>query len=131
MAVAVERVASIPPFNGLDSDTQGGSQGGSTSGVLTRDTVIRAGSDESAFFVLVEGSLSVAAPNHAVTLSPGDFFGEMGMMGGRRSATVTAETSATALEMSGTHFRELQMELPHVAGLIEEEMAKRQARDQD
>ncbi|MBV9041740.1 MAG: cyclic nucleotide-binding domain-containing protein [Acidimicrobiia bacterium] len=98
---------------------------------MTRDTVIRAGSDGYAFFVLVEGSLSVAAPNHAVTLSPGDFFGAIGIMGGRRSATVTAETSATALEMSGTHFRELQMELPHVAGLIEEEMAKRQARDQD
>ncbi|MBV8385250.1 MAG: cyclic nucleotide-binding domain-containing protein, partial [Acidimicrobiia bacterium] len=69
---------------------------------MTRDTVIRAGSDGYAFFVLVEGSLSVAAPNHAVTLSPGDFFGAIGIMGGRRSATVTAETSATALEMSGT-----------------------------
>ena len=123
-------MAAIPLFSGLDPDTQGRVAHWFEERVYDPgDTVLRAGSDGYAFFVLVDGNLSVDAPNHAVKLGPGDFFGEIGMIGGRRSATVTADTKATALEMFGTHFRELQMELPDVAKLIEDEMTERQARD--
>jgi len=131
MAASVEQVASIPLFRRLDRDTQGRIAGWFEERVYDPgDTVMRAGSDGYAFFVLVDGTLSVAAPNDMVRLGPGDFFGEIGMMGGRRSATVTANTKATALEMFGTHFRELQMQLPDVAKLIEEEMAARKAHDE-
>ena len=131
MGASVEQVASIPLFSGLDGDTQDRVAGWFEERVYDPgDTVMRAGSDGYAFFVLLDGTLSVAAPNHTVTLEPGDFFGEIGMTGGRRSATVTADTRATALEMFGTHFRELQMQLPDVAKLIEGEMAKRKASDQ-
>ena len=132
MAVAVEQLSSIPLFTELDEQA------------LSRvahwfderiyhpgDAVVRAGSAGYAFYVLVSGSLSVLVSDQKVRqLAPGDFFGEISIIGdGRRSATVTADNEATVLEMFGAQFRELQMELPDVAAMIEKAMAERTARD--
>jgi len=134
MTVPVEQVAAVPLFSGLDADTQSRIAGWfDERSYDAGDKVVRAGADGYSFFVLLSGQLSVMAPNDTVrSLEPGDFFGEIGMISGaRRSATITADTEVTALEMFGTHFRELQMELPAVGAMIEEEMATREARDRE
>jgi CRP/FNR family transcriptional regulator len=61
-------------------------------------------------------------------LGPGDFFGEMAMMGdGRRVADVVATSPITLFEMFGTHFRELEMILPEVAARIGATLEERRA----
>ena len=52
-------------------------------------------------------------------LGPGDFFGEMAIMGdGRRVADVVATAPMTLYAMFGTSFREMEAELPEVAAQI-------------
>ena len=79
------------------------------------------------FFVLVDGSAAVTADGHELaTLGPGDFFGEIAILGGgRRSATVTTTSPAKLLVMFGTEFRQLQQAQPGIAARIEAAMQQR------
>jgi len=80
------------------------------------------------FYVLVDGSAVVTAEDEDVaTYGPGDFFGEMAILGdGRRSATVTTTSPATLLVMFGTEFRSLQQSQPAIAAQLEKAMRQRQ-----
>lgn len=80
------------------------------------------------FYVLIEGSAVVTANDVIVaTYSPGDFFGEMALLGdGRRSATVTTTAPTKLLVMFGTEFRQLQASQPAIAVLLEQAMQQRQ-----
>jgi voltage-gated potassium channel len=73
------------------------------------------------FFVLREGTATVTVDGTEVrTLGPGDFFGELALLGdGRRTATVTTASPAQALVLFGTEFRRLQQEYPETAERIE------------
>jgi len=79
------------------------------------------------FFVIADGNAVVSADgDELATLGPGDFFGEVAILGdGRRSATVTTTTPATLLVMFGTEFRRLQEAQPEVAAQLEAAMAER------
>jgi CRP-like cAMP-binding protein len=79
------------------------------------------------FYVLVDGAAVVTLDGEEVaTYSPGDFFGEMAILGkGRRYATVTTTEPSRVLSMFGTEFRRLQQEQPDVAARLEEAMRKR------
>jgi voltage-gated potassium channel len=81
------------------------------------------------FFVLVDGSAAVTVNGDEVgSLSPGDFFGEIAILGdGRRSATVTTTAPSRLLVMFGTEFRRLQQQYPDVASKIEATMDERVA----
>jgi CRP-like cAMP-binding protein len=61
------------------------------------------------------------------TMGPGDFFGEIAILGpqGRRTATVTAVDDVVVWELFGTVFRTLQMESPDVAQALEQAMRTR------
>jgi CRP-like cAMP-binding protein len=80
------------------------------------------------FFVLVEGSAVVTAEDAQVArLGPGDFFGEMAILGnGRRVATVTTTAPAKLLVLFGTEFRRLQQAYPEVAARIAETVRQRE-----
>ncbi len=73
------------------------------------------------FFVLREGTATVSIDGTEVrTLGPGDFFGELALLGdGRRTATVTAASPSQVLVLFGTEFRQLQQEHPQLAARIE------------
>lgn len=73
------------------------------------------------FFVLRDGTATVTVDGTEVrTLGPGDFFGELAILGdGRRTATVTTATPAQVLVLFGTEFRRLQQEYPEIAERIE------------
>jgi CRP/FNR family cyclic AMP-dependent transcriptional regulator len=79
------------------------------------------------FYVLVDGSAAVTAEGEELaTLGPGDFFGEIAILGGgRRSATVTTTSATKLLVMFGTEFRQLQQAQPSIAARIEEAMQQR------
>jgi voltage-gated potassium channel len=54
------------------------------------------------------------------TLGPGDFFGELAILGdGVRTATVTTTSPSRLLVLFGTEFRQLQQEQPDLASRIE------------
>jgi CRP/FNR family transcriptional regulator, cyclic AMP receptor protein len=79
------------------------------------------------FFVVRDGELAVTADGKEVaSLGPGDFFGEMALLGGgRRKATVTTTSPACVLVLFGTDFRLLQENHPGIASQIEAAMLKR------
>ena len=73
------------------------------------------------FFVLRDGTAAVTINGIEVrTLGPGDFFGELAILGdGRRTATVTTASPAQVLVLFGTEFRRLQHEYTETAERIE------------
>ena len=89
------------------------------------------GASGYSFFVLAEGSAVVTAEGKELAeLGPGDYFGEIAMLDGRRrSATVTTTAPAKLLVMFGSEFRQLQETHPQIAGRIEETMRDRLAAD--
>jgi CRP-like cAMP-binding protein len=81
------------------------------------------------FFILTQGNAVVTSDGaDLAALGPGDFFGEIAILGnGRRSATVTTTSPARLFVMFGTEFRQLQQAQPEIASRIEEAMRKRVA----
>jgi CRP/FNR family transcriptional regulator, cyclic AMP receptor protein len=79
------------------------------------------GASGYSFFVLREGAATVSIDGNEVrTLGPGDFFGELALLGdGRRTATVTTNSPARVLVLFGTEFRQLQQDRPEIAARIE------------
>lgn len=82
-----------------------------------------------AFYVLESGKATVTRDGDELrTLEPGDFFGEIAILGGgRRTATVTATEPVVAWVMFGTTFRTLQMARPDVAEALQDAMRQRLA----
>ena len=67
-----------------------------------------------------------ARGNQIRELGPGDYFGEVAILGdGRRSATVTTTTPSQLLVLFGTEFRRLQEDQPEIAARLEAAMADR------
>ena len=85
------------------------------------------GASGYSFFVLLDGSAAVTSAGAEIaTLLPGDFFGEMAILGdGRRSATVTTTSPSRVLTLFGTEFRQLQQAHPQIAERIEAAMRER------
>jgi CRP-like cAMP-binding protein len=88
---------------------------------------IHEGASGYTFFVILEGTVDVDRDGERVeSLGPGDFFGEMAILGsGRRNATVTASTHVELLALFGTVFRTMESDHPQVAELIREKVAER------
>jgi CRP/FNR family transcriptional regulator, cyclic AMP receptor protein len=82
-----------------------------------------------AFYVLHQGTADVFVNGKVVrTLGPGDFFGEISILGdGRQTATVTVTSPATVWTMFGTRFRQLQQQHPEIAVAIEKVASERLA----
>ena len=83
------------------------------------------------FFVIEKGTAEVTHGNeHLADLGPGDFFGEMGVLGHkRRGATVTATSPMEVIVMTEQALRSLNREEPQVAQRLEEAMEERLAAD--
>lgn len=126
----VEDVAGVPIFEALENDqlrelaswfqVQDVSEGA---------TLVGEGAPGYMFFVLANGTAAVTSQGQSVaTLGPGDFFGEMAILGaGRRVATVTSASPARLLVMFGTEFRRLEAEHPEIAARIVEAVETRVA----
>jgi CRP-like cAMP-binding protein len=69
------------------------------------------------FFVIENGTAEVVRDDeHIADLGPGDFFGEMALLGDTvRNADVVTQTAMTALVMTDSAFRSLARRMPDVA----------------
>jgi len=79
------------------------------------------------FFVILNGTALVTADGDSLaTLGPGDFFGEIAILGeGRRTATVTSTSPVRMLVLFGTEFRQLEAAHPQIAAEITAAMQSR------
>jgi CRP-like cAMP-binding protein len=79
------------------------------------------------FFVILDGTAQVTADSVSlVTLGPGDFFGEIAILGaGQRTATVTSTSPVRLLVLFGTEFRQLEAAHPPIAAELTAAMQAR------
>ena len=79
------------------------------------------------FFVIGEGEVVVTVDGEPIaSLGPGEFFGEMALLGpGRRTATVTTTTPARVLVLFGDDFVRLTASYPGIGAGIEAVMQQR------
>ena len=91
--------------------------------------VLLEGSSGYAFYIIDQGQVSVTHEGEVLrTLGPGDFFGEIAILGGgRRTASVTATEPTTVWKLFGTAFRELEKIRPDVSEALKEAMRQRLA----
>lgn len=79
------------------------------------------------FFVIGEGEVVVTVDGEPIaSLGPGEFFGEMALLGpGRRMARVTTTTPARVLVLFGNDFVRLTTSYPRIGAAIEAVMQQR------
>jgi voltage-gated potassium channel len=126
--VTADELAAIPLFGSLsDSDLQELARWFDVQDSSEGVRLTGEGAAGYSFFVLAQGTAAVTSEGATLAdLGPGDFFGEIAILGnGRRSATVTTTSQAKLFVMFGTEFRELQQTHPDIAARIEEEMRQR------
>jgi CRP-like cAMP-binding protein len=120
----------VPLFAGL-SDEQRGilAEWFELSDASVGAALVSEGAAGYSFYVLLDGAAEVTVGDETVaTYGPGDFFGEMAILGGgRRNATVTITAPSRVLSMFGTEFRTLQEVQPDIAAQLEETMRQRAA----
>jgi CRP-like cAMP-binding protein len=92
--------------------------------------LVEAGASGYSLFVLQEGKALVTRGDEPIgELGPGDFFGEIALLGQReRTATVTATTPVTLVVMLGSDFRVFERDWPDAAEQMKQAMAERLAR---
>ena len=95
--------------------------------------VFRRNDYTNSFFSVLDGEVDIQVnpvdPRDAVTLKTGQFFGEMGLISGRRrTATVVARTECLLLEVPRNTMIRLQRSVPEVKRTIDEVAIVRQIR---
>jgi CRP/FNR family cyclic AMP-dependent transcriptional regulator len=89
--------------------------------------LVREGDFAYEFFAIEEGTAEVRRGDQYLDdLGPGDFFGEMGVLGNvTRSASVTAKTPLTVLVLTASACRRLSREQPEVAKRLRKAIEER------
>jgi len=89
--------------------------------------IVREGESGKGFYVITKGTASVTVGGEERTsLTPGAYFGEVAVIdGGPRSATITATTRVSTLELTPAAFRKVLDHDPAVASTIAAELRKR------
>lgn len=89
--------------------------------------LVREGRFGYEFFVIENGTAEVVrGEEHLADLGPGDFFGEMAILGDTtRNANVVASSEMTAIVMTDSQFRALARRMPQVAEKIRETCRQR------
>ena len=91
--------------------------------------IIAEGRPGYSFHVIDQGTARVTQDDRELRLlGPGDFFGEISILGaGRRTASVVAVDALVVWTLFGTEFRVLQTTQPEVAAALEAAMRDRLA----
>jgi CRP-like cAMP-binding protein len=126
----VDDLNGVPLFAGLSDDERGIlAEWFEVSDASAGTALVSEGAAGYSFYILLDGAAEVTVGGEAVaTYGPGDYFGEMAILGGGpRSATVTVTAPSRLLSMFGTEFRTLQHVRPDVAAQLEKTMRERSA----
>jgi CRP-like cAMP-binding protein len=121
-------VQSIPLFAGLSKDDQKVvAQYADEVDVEPGTVLAQEGRLAYEFFAIKAGTAEVKlGGQHAAALGPGDFFGEIGLLGGdRRVASVIASTPMSLVVLTGSQLRAIDSRMPGVAERIRSAMAQR------
>jgi CRP-like cAMP-binding protein len=121
-------VASIPLFAGLSKDDQKVvAQYADEVDVPAGTKLAEEGRFAYEFFAIQEGTAEVTREGAVLaTLGPGDFFGEIGLLGAdRRVASVTATAPMHLAVLTGSQLRAIESRMPSVAGRIRATMTER------
>ncbi|MEA2362122.1 MAG: family transcriptional regulator, cyclic receptor protein [Thermoleophilaceae bacterium] len=116
-----DRLKSIPLFAGLNRKERRALGPRADEVELAQDReIVRQGEWPYEFFAIEEGTAEVRRGDQLLgELGPGDFFGEMALVGDtRRNATVVATSPVKVIVMTGPAFRQTARELPEVAAKI-------------
>jgi len=128
----VEALGRVPLLSGLDrKELKRLADSFSDRAFAAGDVVVKQGDERGiGFFVITDGTARVSANgNELAVLAPGDYFGEIALIGDRvRTATVTAETDLQTLVTTVWEFRAFVRNNPdtawklleHLAGLLAE-----------
>jgi cAMP-dependent protein kinase regulator len=91
------------------------------------DIIVTEGEQGSSLFLIVSGEVKVFTRGQVgehlplAELGPGDFFGEVSLLTGRpRTATITAKTPVTAIELRKLHVDQIAGDHPEVRGVLED-----------
>jgi CRP/FNR family transcriptional regulator, cyclic AMP receptor protein len=89
--------------------------------------LVREGEFAYEFFAIEEGTAEVRRGDQLLAeLGPGDFFGEMGLIGQvTRNASVVATSPMRLLVLTGSAFRHIERELPAVSKQIRKAIEER------
>jgi CRP-like cAMP-binding protein len=130
MSVTPDLLAALPLFSSLTPDELAAVAGWSERRTASPgERIVGEGASGYCFFVIRDGAAAVTQDGLALgRLGPGDFFGEMAILGdGRRYASVTTTAPSKVLVLFGTEFRRLQQDHPQIAEKVETAMRERAA----
>ena len=121
-------VAAIPLFAGLSKDDQQVvAQYADEVDVPAGTKLAQEGRLAYEFFAIEDGQAEVTREGeHVADLGPGDFFGEIGLLGGeRRVASVTATSPMRLVVLTGAQLRAMESRMAPVGERIRAAMAQR------
>ena len=99
---------------------------GRTKRFPARTSIVTAGTNADAFYVILDGKATVRAGNRRIPLASGDYFGEMALLdGGVRSASVVADTEMLVMAIPRRGFLKLLESEPKIAISIMSTLAHR------
>jgi CRP-like cAMP-binding protein len=122
------RLATVPLFAGLSrKERRAVAQRTDEVDLEQGHKMVREGEFSYEFFAIEEGTAEVRrGEQYLAELGPGDFFGEMGLVGDvTRNASVIATSPVRVIVMTAQAFRQTKRELPEVCARIEKEIAQR------
>jgi CRP/FNR family transcriptional regulator, cyclic AMP receptor protein len=89
---------------------------GRTKRFPARTSIVTAGTNADAFYVILDGRATVRAGNRRIPLATGDYFGEMALLdGGVRSASVVADSEMLLMAIPRRGFLKLLESEPKIA----------------
>lgn len=120
MTTDVEALRRVRFFEELTDDDLGRvAKIGQRRSFAAGEALVERDSDRGGLFVLLSGSARVEVGGAVHDLVPGDFFGEMALLGHtRRSASVTAAEPVEALVIETIYFEPFLIQNPSVAVAI-------------
>jgi CRP/FNR family transcriptional regulator, cyclic AMP receptor protein len=122
------RLKSLPIFAGLsDREREQVARWADEVDVKTGKHLVDQGRFSYEFFVIEDGTAEVTQDGeHVADLGPGDFFGEIGLLGDEpRTASVVASSDMTLIVLNDRDFMEMARSMPRVADQVREAMAAR------
>lgn len=126
----IERLRSIPLFSELGDEALAHLSATVTEfEAAAGHVLVHAGMEGSGMFVLEEGTVVVELSRRSVEQGPGDFFGELSLLGPGvvRTARVRATTPVRCLAISRQDFAELLLAEPTIAVAMLPVLARRLA----
>jgi CRP/FNR family transcriptional regulator, cyclic AMP receptor protein len=122
------KLQSIPLFVGLSKkELQAVGRLADEVDIESGRQLVREGDFSYEFFAIEEGTAEVKRSDQFLAeLGPGDFFGEMGLVGDApRNASVIAKTPMSLIVMTGSAFRQIDRDYPEVANTIRKAIEER------